>query len=98
MVTLWWVLAATGSALFLSSLALTLRANASTRVPYARNADVIPAGTVVARALGAALLVFGSVMVSVTAGAWAAAIPVAVALVALLAVAIHNRRVARQRP
>lgn len=86
-----------GMLLFQRALGLTLRANEARRIPFWRNADIVPAGSIALRAIGAGLLILGTVLLA-PAGWY---LPLVVALAgpgaALLAIHTHNRRVARSR-
>jgi len=88
--------AVTGVVVFHLALASTMRANAGIRIPFFRNADVIPRGSVALRAIGAGLIVFGAVMLGLTA--WY--LPFVVILVgpvaAFVAIVVHNAAVQRR--
>lgn len=96
MIVFGWLAAVAGGILFHTALASTLRANPDVRIPFARNAQVVPAGSVTMRAVGAGLLVFAAVALS-TAG-WYVPLVIVVAgpIVALAVIGLHNRRVARR--
>ncbi|KRA23319.1 hypothetical protein ASD65_01960 [Microbacterium sp. Root61] len=81
--------------LFLTSFALTLRANANVRIPYWRNARIIPPGTVLMRSAGAGLTVLGAVPLSANGWGWML-ILLGMLAIPLLMIPIHNGRVARQ--
>lgn len=87
------VAAVTGVVVFHLALASTLRANAGIRIPVFRNADVVPPGSVVLRATGAGLIVFGAATLGMTV--WY--LPFLVVLVgpvaAFVAIMVHNRAV-----
>ena len=84
-----------GMLLFQRALGMTLRANPSTKIPYWRNAQVRPLGSTSLRALGAALLVMGAVLLGTTGWYWPFLLVLAGPGAALLSIATHNRRVAR---
>ncbi|WP_309128149.1 hypothetical protein [Microbacterium sp.] len=86
------VLAATvGAILFHVSLGMTLRANSAVRVPFRRNAAIVPPGSIALRAAGAGLLVLGAVLLSTESWFWPLIIVVAGPVTALVAITIHNR-------
>jgi hypothetical protein len=89
-----WISAAVGLVLFLLALWTTLRANPGSRIPFSRNPEIVPAGVTTMRVVGGALLIFGAVALSATIGAWAVAVALAGPVIALVAIAIHNRRLA----
>ncbi|WP_406246970.1 hypothetical protein ACI7YT_16335 [Microbacterium sp. M] len=88
--------AVTGVVVFHLALASTMRANAGIRIPFFRNAEVVPRGSVVLRAIGAGLIVFGAVMLGLTA--WY--LPFLVILVGpvatFVAIVVHNRSTQRR--
>lgn len=96
MVIVGWLAIALGTALFLGSLGMTLRANPRTVVPCNRNAEVVPRHTVLMRAVGAALFVIAAVMLGSVTGFWVVLLPAAIALSGLAAIVRHNRRVRRE--
>jgi hypothetical protein len=61
MIKFGWISAFTGAALFFASLIHTIRANPDVRIPFYRNPQIIPAGSIAMRSIGAGLLVFGGV-------------------------------------
>lgn len=88
------LLSVAGSILFLTALAMTLRANATSTVPFWRNPVVTPVGSVAMRSIGAGFLVFGAVMLTAEGWWWPVLIVLAVPGIAFAALALHNRRVA----
>ncbi|UYO96636.1 hypothetical protein OED01_13655 [Microbacterium sp. M28] len=88
--------AVTGVVVFHLALASTLHANAGIRIPLFRNGEVVPRGSVALRAIGAGLIVFGAVMLGMTA--WY--LPFLVILVgpvaALVAIVVHNAAARRR--
>lgn len=88
------VAAVVGVVLFHVALARTLRANPATRLPFWRNAGVIPAGSIAMRATGAGLAILGAVLLSTHAWYWPFLVVLAGPVVALAAITLHNRRVA----
>ncbi len=64
------LLSLAGSILFLTALAMTLRANATSTVPFWRNPAETPVGSVAMRSIGAGLLVFGAVMLTAEGWRW----------------------------
>lgn len=96
MVALGVFVSAGGAVLFLTSFALTLRANANVRIPYWRNAMTIPPGTVMMRSAGAGLTVLGAVPLSANGWGWTLVILLGMLAIPLLMIPIHNGRVARQ--
>lgn len=87
------ILTVIGGALFLIALVRTVRANPDARVPFNRNPQVIPAGTVAMRSVGAGLLVFGAVAMSATFDYWGVLFVLTCPIVALVVILIHNRRI-----
>lgn len=87
------VVAATGVALFLSALAMTMRANASRPIPFARRPSVSPRGTVAMRGTGAGLIVIGAGLLSAQAWYWPLACVLAGPGVALVMIIVHNRNI-----
>lgn len=83
--------------LFHTALIITVRANRRSRVPFWRNAEKIPAGTVAMRVIGAGFIVLGIVLLGVNAWWVPFAIVLAGPVVALMVIAIHNRSVATAR-
>ncbi|HWV50436.1 MAG TPA: hypothetical protein VN035_13355 [Microbacterium sp.] len=90
------VAAVTGVIVLHLALASTVRANAGIRIPFFRRTEAVPRGPVVLRAIGAGLLVFGAVILSMTAW-W---LPFLVILVgpvaAFVAVVVHNAAIQRR--
>ncbi|MEL0625791.1 hypothetical protein V6245_02400 [Salinibacterium amurskyense] len=90
-----WALAIVGAALLLWSIAATVRANSTTRIPYWTRPEVIPRGSLIARSLGVGLIVFGTVTTVSPGGFWVSALVVLLFLPGLVMIPVHNRRVAR---
>lgn len=88
------LIAASGMLLFLASLTMALRANATSRIPFWRSPAVNPPGSIAMRAIGAGLLVLGAILLSTTAGWWALVILAVIPAVTVLALVAHNRRIA----
>lgn len=88
------LIAASGMLLFLTALTMALRANATSRIPFWRSPAVNPPGSIAMRAIGAALLVLGAILLSATAGWWALGILAVVPAVTVLALVAHNRGIA----
>src|SRR5690606_2043679 len=91
METFGWIAAIAGNALFIASLVLTVRANPGTRIPFYRNAPVIPVGSIAMRSIGAGLLVFGAVGLSSAFGYWSVLIVFVGVMAAMVVIPIHNR-------
>jgi uncharacterized membrane protein YhaH (DUF805 family) len=98
MVVLGGIAAALGCALFHIALAMTLRRNPDRRIPWGRNAAVVPAGSVMIRAIGAGLIVLGTVGLATAAWYWAAAPVLVGPVAALVVIVVHNARVDARRP
>ncbi len=96
MVVLSALVAVVGVVLFHIALVRTMRANAGIRIPYFRNAEVVPPGSIATRALGAGMLVFGGVMLATTAWYLPLAVVVAGPVVALVAILLHNAEAQRR--
>lgn len=96
MILLGGVAALVGIVLFHMALGMTLRANPSTRVPFYRNAAVIPGGSVAIRAIGAGLIVLGAVLLSTSAWYWPFIVVLAGPVAALIVINLHNRKVSDQ--
>ncbi|MDA4892705.1 MULTISPECIES: hypothetical protein [Microbacterium] len=88
--------AVVGVVLFHMALGMTLRANPTARVPFYRNAAIIPNGSVAMRAVGAGLVVLGSVLLGTSAWYWPFVVVLAGPVAALIVIALHNRRVSTQ--
>jgi hypothetical protein len=87
--------AVTGAVVFLAGLVRILQANPSNRVPFFAEAPVPPRRTHLLRALGAALVVLGTGLIS-TASIVLVAVVLSVWLAAPIAmIAVHNARVSR---
>lgn len=91
-----WALAIVGAALLLWSIAATVRANSTTRIPYWTRPEVIPRGSIITRSLGIGLIVFGAVTTVSPGGYWISALVVLLFLPGLIMIPVHNRRVARR--
>jgi len=87
--------AAAGLVLFHAALTMTLRANRTSRIPYARNPPIVPIRSMALRIVGVALLVFGTVMLGTASLLWVLAVVIAGPIVTLVIIMIHNRRVAK---
>ena len=92
MVIFGWISAVTGAALFFASLIRTIRANPDVRIPFYRNPQIIPAGSIAMRSIGAGLLVFGGAALTNTLGTWSVLLVLGILLVALAVVTVHNHR------
>ncbi|MEV7692175.1 hypothetical protein AB0N73_02470 [Microbacterium sp. NPDC089189] len=92
-----WLVAAAGIVLFHAALTITLRANATTRLPFYRNAEIVPPGSVVLRSVGAGLIVLGAVLLSTEALYWPFVIILAGPIAALAVITWHNRKIAARR-
>lgn len=88
------ILSLAGAILFLTALAKTLRANATSTVPFWRNPVVIPVGSIAMRSIGAGFLIFGAVMLTAEGWWWPVLIVLVVPGIAFMALALHNRRIA----
>ncbi|MCE7481059.1 hypothetical protein LZG07_03820 [Microbacterium profundi] len=82
--------------LFHVALGMTLRANPASRVPFYRNAAIIPGGSVAMRVIGAGLIVLGVVLLSTSAWYWPFIVVLAGPVAALTVITIHNRKVTNQ--
>jgi hypothetical protein len=82
-----------GLILFHTALWMTLRANAEAPVPFWRNAVTVPPRSTALRAVGAGLLVLGTVTLASSGWWWPLLVVVAGPGVALGAIAAHNRGV-----
>ncbi len=78
------------------ALGMTLRANPASRVPFYRNAAIIPGGSVAMRVIGAGLIVLGVVLLSTSAWYWPFIVVLAGPVAALTVITIHNRKVTNQ--
>nr|WP_314841812.1 hypothetical protein [uncultured Microbacterium sp.] len=87
------VVAATGVALFLAALVMTMRANASRPIPFARRPSVSQRGTVAMRGIGAGLIVFGAGLLSAEAWYWPLVCVLTGPGVALVMIIWHNRTI-----
>ncbi|MGO1532287.1 MAG: hypothetical protein ACTIKQ_01720 [Microbacterium sp.] len=90
------VAALVGVVLFHVALRMTLRANPKTRIPFNRNAAIIPGGSVAMRVIGAGLIVLGAVLLSTSAWYWPFIVVLAGPVPAVTVVTIHNRKVPDQ--
>lgn len=88
------LLALAGAILFLASLVMTLRANATSPIPFWHNAVSTPAGSIGMRSIGAGLLVFGAVMLTANGWWWPVLFVLVVPGITFVAIALHNRRIA----
>lgn len=95
MILVGWALAIAGGAMLLWSIAATVRANSSTRIPYWTRPEVIPRGSIITRSLGVGLIVFGVITAASPGDYWAAALVVLLFLPGLIMIPVHNRRVAQ---
>lgn len=89
------IAAVLGIVLFHIALRKTLRENTTEKIPMGRRPKVSPRGSVLMRALGAGLVVFGAVMTSAGGWYWTAMIVLAAPVAALVTIGLHNRRVSR---
>ncbi|MCS3843407.1 hypothetical protein [Microbacterium sp. AK031] len=87
------VVAVVGVVLFHGALRMTLRANPGKRMPFYRNADINPVGSVAMRGIGAGLVVLGAALLGTGAWYWALVVVLAGPVVALVVIALHNRHV-----
>lgn len=88
-----WIAVAVGIVLFIVSFARMVRANPDRRIPYFRNVEVNPSGTIAMRSIGAGVLVIGAAALTPTLGYWVAPIVFALPLIVMPAtIAVHNRR------
>jgi len=85
-------IALAGVILFLAALLATLRANRDAPVPYWTRPASEPRGSVLMRALGAALPIFGAALIAQSAGWWALLPVLAGPAVPLVAIVLHNTR------
>lgn len=83
-----------GAVLWVASLLIASRANPEDRLPFWRNPKNNPGRSILCRALGAGLMVAGSVYLGSNLGAgWIAPlIVIIIAIPALVIIALHNRR------
>jgi hypothetical protein len=99
MITLGWSAAILGVALFHVALIITVRANPDTRIPFNRNAEITPTGSVALRVCGAGLIVLGTVLLGAAllgtdAWYWPFAVVLAGPIVATTVATFHNKKVA----
>ena len=87
------LLTVAGLTLFFSALAVTLRANPRSRIPFWRNAESVPTGSVALRAIGAGFIVFGAVLSSAGGWWWPLIVVILGPGIALVVIAMHNARV-----
>lgn len=87
--------AVVGIVIFHTALGMTLRANATTRVPLGRNPQKTPNRSTALRAVGAGLIVLGAALVSASGWHWTIMVVLAGPVAALVALTLHNRRVSR---
>jgi len=88
-----WFSATVGVALFHLALSLTLHANPAARIPFYRNAEVVPSGTVMMRAGGAGLIVLGAALLGTFAWYWPFVVVLAGPIAALAVILLHNKKV-----
>ena len=91
-----WLAAAVGIILFHVALAMILRANPTTSLPFYRRAEIVPPGSVLLRAIGAGLIVLGAALLSTSAWYWPFAIVLAGPIATLTVITFHNRRIAER--
>ncbi len=87
-----WIAATVGIVLFHVALTMTLRANPTTRVPFYRNAEIVPSGSLAMRAVGAGLIVLATVLLSTKAWYWPLAIVLTGPIAAVTVIAFHNKK------
>lgn len=87
------VVAVIGILLFQVALGKTLRANSAARIPWGGRPETSPRGTVAMRAVGAGLGILGASLMSTAGWHWTAMVVLAGPVAALVAIALHNRRV-----
>src|SRR5690606_26500083 len=85
-----------GVVLFHLALGMTLRANPTTRIPFHRNAEIIPGGSVAMRAIGAGLIVLGAALLGTNAWYWPFIVVLVGPVAALAVILLHNWKVANQ--
>lgn len=88
--------AVVGIVIFHTALGMTLRANATTRVPFGRAPRKTPDRSIALRAVGAGLIVLGAALVSTAGWLWTIMVVLAGPVAALVVLALHNRRVSRE--
>jgi len=94
MIAFGWAVAILGAVLFHAALIMTVRANPDTRIPFDRNAEIVPTGSVAVRACGAGLIVLGAVLLGTDAWYWPFAVVLAGPVAALMVITFHNMKVA----
>ncbi|MDN3444143.1 hypothetical protein [Microbacterium sp. APC 3901] len=87
--------AVAGIVIFHIALGMTLCANATTRVPLGRGAQITPGRSIALRAVGAGLIVLGGALVSTAGWHWTIMVVLAGPVAALVALTLHNRHVSR---
>lgn len=88
-----WIAVTVGMVLFIVSFVPMVRANSGTRIPYLRNPEVNPSGTIAMRSISVGLLVIGAAALAPTLGYWVAPMVFALPLIVMPAtIAVHNRR------
>lgn len=87
-----WVAVTLGMVLFIVSFALMVRANPDARIPYLRNPEVNPSGTITMRSISAGLLVIGAAALTSTLGYWALIMFALPLIVMPATIAVHNHR------
>ncbi|CAN7206144.1 hypothetical protein LJR044_000606 [Microbacterium foliorum] len=88
--------AVVGIAIFHTALGMTLRANATTRVPFGGKPRTTPERSIALRAVGAGLIVLGAALVSTAGWHWTIMVVLAGPVAALVVLTLHNRRVSRE--
>ncbi|MEJ1086889.1 hypothetical protein WDU99_01005 [Microbacterium sp. Mu-80] len=91
-----WIAAVAGVVLFHVALTMTMRANPAARMPFYRNAEIIPVGSVGMRAGGAGLTVLGAALLGTVDWYWPFVVVLAGPIATLVVIAVHNRRVEAQ--
>lgn len=90
-----WIAFTIGAVMFVAALLRMVRANPDTRIPYFRNAEISPRGTIMARSISVGLLVIGAAALASTLGYWMALLVLVLPLIVTPAmIATHNRGLA----
>lgn len=89
------LIAMIGVMCFQRALGVTLRANRDTRIPYFGSPVHTPAGTHSLRALGAGLMVFGGVLLALSAWYWLLVVVLLGPVLTFFTIWSHNARVVR---
>ena len=87
-----WIAVTLGMVLFIVSFVQMVRPNPDARIPYFRNPEFNPSGTIAARSISVGLLVIGVAALASTLGYWA---PIVIALPLIVmpaTIAVHNHR------